>query len=264
MQRGGSSMPRRIRLISLTNQAKLLPKPLQERYDGRMSTQANRIRRDRRALLEALGVDIKALSPAILAIMETMSEEILCLGGEMDDLKQKLADAKLLADHDTLCPVFNRRAFEREVRREIALAGRFGSPLCLIFIDLDNFKQVNDLYGHAAGDEVLVQISHILIETTRNTDIVGRLGGDEFGIILAHATLAASQEKARELAELIDAIIVRGPPGDETQPIMIGASCGVVEWQSGDDDLRLIARADKAMFADKARRRARVLSQTNR
>ncbi len=228
-----------------------------------MSSKANRIRRDRRALLEALGVDIKALSPDLLAVMETLSEEILCLGGQMDDLELKLSEARRLADHDTLCPVFNRRAFEREVRREIALAERFGSPLCLIYIDLDNFKQVNDLYGHAAGDDVLVQISHILIETTRDTDIVGRLGGDEFGIILAHATRAASQEKARELADLIDAVIVCGPAGDDTQHITIGASCGVVEWQDSDDDTQLIARADKAMFAEKARRRARALPRPN-
>lgn len=264
MLRARSSMTRQICLISLTNQAKQLHKPSQERYGKQMSSKANRIRRDRRALLKALGVDIKALSPDLLAVLETMSEEILCLGGQMDELKLKLSDAELLADHDTLCPVFNRRAFEREVRREIALAGRFGSPLCLIFIDLDNFKQVNDLYGHAAGDDVLVQISQILIQTTRNTDIVGRLGGDEFGIVLAHATRSASQEKARELTDLIDAIIVCGPAGDDTQPITIGASCGVVEWQEGDDDTRLIARADKAMFAEKARRRARTLPHTNR
>jgi diguanylate cyclase (GGDEF)-like protein len=116
----------------------------------------------------------------------------------------------LLADNDALCPMFNRRAFEREVRREIALASRFGTPLSLIFTDLDHFKPVNDIYGHATGDAVLLKVSEILLGLTRDTDIVGRLGGDEFGIVLSQATLADSERKALQLTEQIDALTVRG------------------------------------------------------
>ncbi len=211
---------------------------------------------EKRALLDALGVDLSRLDLRARAAIEALAEEVIALREEADKLRAGLADAALLADNDALCPVFNRRAFEREVRREIALSGRFQTPLTLIFIDLDNFKQVNDIYGHAAGDSVLLKVSDILLARTRETDIVGRLGGDEFGIVLAHASLEDSRRKAAQLAAAIDALEVRGEEGAGLTPVQIGASCGVVEWSAGQSPAALIARADQAMFAEKARRRA--------
>ncbi len=211
---------------------------------------------EKRALLDALGVDLARLDLRARAAIEALAEEVIVLREEADTLRASLADAALLADNDALCPVFNRRAFEREVRREIALSGRFQTPLTLIFIDLDNFKQVNDVYGHAAGDSVLLKISDILLARTRETDIVGRLGGDEFGIVLAHASLEDSRRKAAQLAAAIDALEVRGEEGAGLAPVQIGASCGVVEWNAGQSPAALIARADQAMFAEKSRRKA--------
>jgi diguanylate cyclase (GGDEF)-like protein len=211
---------------------------------------------EKRALIDALGVDLGHLDLRARAAIEALAEEVIALREEADTLRASLADAALLADNDALCPVFNRRAFEREVRREIALSGRFQTPLTLIFIDLDNFKQVNDVYGHAAGDSVLLKISDILLAKTRETDIVGRLGGDEFGIVLAHAGLEDSRRKAAQLAAAIDALEVRGETGSALAPVQIGASCGVVEWHAGQSPAALIARADQAMFAEKARRKA--------
>ena len=211
---------------------------------------------EKRALINALGVDLARLDLRARAAIEALAEEVIVLREEADTLRASLADAALLADNDALCPVFNRRAFEREVRREIALSGRFQTPLTLIFIDLDNFKQVNDVYGHAAGDSVLLKISDILLAKTRETDIVGRLGGDEFGIVLAHAGLEDSRRKAAQLAAAIDALEVRGEEGATLPPVRIGASCGVVEWHAGQSPAALIARADQAMFAEKSRRKA--------
>lgn len=210
---------------------------------------------EKRALLAALGVDLGRLDLRARAAIEALAEEVIALREEGDTLRARLADAELLADNDTLCPVFNRRAFEREVRREIALSGRFQTPLTLIFIDLDNFKAVNDVYGHAAGDSVLLKVADILLARTRETDIVGRLGGDEFGIVLAHASLEDSRRKAAQLAAAIDALEVRGEEGSTLPPVEIGASCGVVEWAAGQSAAGLIARADQAMFAEKSRRK---------
>ncbi|MGE6696748.1 GGDEF domain-containing protein [Hyphomonas sp. NPDC076900] len=210
---------------------------------------------EKRALIDALGVDLARLDLRARAAIEALAEEVIALREEADTLRASLADAALLADNDALCPVFNRRAFEREVRREIALSGRFQTPLTLIFIDLDNFKTVNDVYGHAAGDSVLLKVSDILLARTRETDIVGRLGGDEFGIVLAHASLEDSRRKAAQLAGAIDALEVRGEEGSSLPPVQIGASCGVVEWSAGQSPAALIARADQAMFAEKARRK---------
>lgn len=210
---------------------------------------------EKRALIEALGVDLSRLDLRARAAIEALAEEVIALREDADTLRARLADAELLADNDALCPVFNRRAFEREVRREIALSGRFQTPLTLIFIDLDNFKAVNDVYGHAAGDSVLLKVADILLTRTRETDIVGRLGGDEFGIVLAHASLEDSRRKAAQLAGAIDALEVRGEEGTPQPPVRIGASCGVVEWSAGQSAATLIARADQAMFAEKSRRR---------
>ncbi|MFN3911516.1 GGDEF domain-containing protein [Hyphomonas sp.] len=211
---------------------------------------------ENRALLDALGLDLTRLDRRTRAAVEALSEEVMALRDESAVLRAALAEAELLADNDALVPIFNRRAFEREVRREIALSGRFQTPLSLIFIDLDNFKLVNDIYGHAAGDGVLLKVAEILRQRTRETDIVGRLGGDEFGVVLAHATFEDSQRKAVQLAEAIDALEVRDEASADTPIVRIGASCGVVEWRSGQGAAALIARADQAMFVEKSRRRA--------
>ncbi|WP_162173828.1 GGDEF domain-containing protein [Hyphomonas johnsonii] len=211
---------------------------------------------ERRALLDILGVDLATSRPRERAALEALAEEVIALRAESAGLRAALADAELLADNDALCPVFNRRAFEREVRREIALAGRFQTPLSLIFIDLDHFKKVNDAFGHSAGDDVLIRVSDILLQNTRETDIVGRLGGDEFGIVLAHATHGDSVAKAAELASRIDQLVVLNGDDDALSPIRVGASCGVAEWQDGQGADGLIARADQNMFAQKARRKA--------
>lgn len=212
--------------------------------------------REHRALLDALGLDLTQLDRRTRAAVEALSQEVLALRDEGTELRAALADAELLADNDALLPIFNRRAFEREVRREIALSGRFQTPLSLIFIDLDNFKQVNDVYGHAAGDGVLQTISDILMDRTRETDIVGRLGGDEFGVVLAHATFEDSRRKAAQLTAAIDALEVRDEGNPATPPVRVGGSCGVVEWRTGQTAATLIARADQAMYLEKSRRKA--------
>ncbi len=208
------------------------------------------------ALLDALGIDTARLDRRTRAAIEALSEEVLALREEAEALRAALCEAESLADNDPLLPIFNRRAFEREVRREIALSGRFETPLSLIFIDLDNFKTVNDIYGHPAGDRVLLKVADILRQRTRETDIVGRLGGDEFGVVLAHASFGDSQRKAAQLAAAIDALEVRDEADPAAPAVRIGASCGVVEWRPGQSAAALIARADQAMFLEKSRRKA--------
>ncbi|MEZ5986808.1 MAG: GGDEF domain-containing protein [Hyphomonas sp.] len=220
--------------------------------DDGFSVQADR----RRALIDILGVDLAGVDRHTRAAIEALCDEVIALREELAEARGALSEAELLADNDALCPMFNRRAFEREVRREIALATRFRTPLCLIFVDLDHFKPVNDIYGHATGDAVLLKVSEILLSVTRDTDIVGRLGGDEFGLVLSQASLDDSERKATQLSDRIDALTVRGTEDAPTQGLRIGASCGVVAWQPGEDAQHLIARADQAMFAQKSNRKA--------
>ena len=151
------------------------------------------------------------------------------------------------ADQDHLLPLLNRRAFVRELTRSIGLAARYGTPSSLVYFDLDGFKQVNDTHGHAAGDAVLTHFSQTLLEHTRDSDIVGRIGGDEFGVILSHATQLVAHRKAAVLAETL-----AGDPApwlDQTIPVAF--SYGTFELVPGENADSAIARADEAMYAHK-------------
>lgn len=206
-------------------------------------------------LVELLGIDLATTGKRAAAAIRALSEEVLHLQGEVDDLQRQLASAESEADQDTLVPVYNRRAFERELAREVAVAERYGSMLCIVFIDLDRFKLVNDRFGHSAGDAALIRVAEILSENTRETDLVGRLGGDEFAIALTHADFQDCRQKAKALAKQIGELTVRDTADDTVAPVQIGASYGVSEWSRGSSAATLLAEADAAMFAMKARRR---------
>lgn len=206
-------------------------------------------------LLGALAIDAGACDRTTSAALRALAEEVLWLREEQSRLEQALAEAETLADHDALCPVYNRRAFERELTREIALAARHDTPLCVFYIDLDNFKMVNDRFGHAAGDEALRQVCDIILSHVRQTDIVGRLGGDEFGVILTHAELADSQMKAERLTRRIDRIVIDAADGPAGEAVRLGASCGVLPWSGQLSAELLISEADEAMFRAKSARK---------
>lgn len=225
-----------------------------------MSESAERIKVDqlhdaqsraRRDLISAIGLDMATLPMHVRAAIEALAGEVLNLREDRERLQSELAKAIDLADRDALCPIFNRRAFERELSREIALAERYGHDLSLVFIDLDRFKLVNDRFGHATGDRVIQHIAQTLVENVRQSDIVGRLGGDEFGIALTHADLTVGQSKAAALESLIETLTVRDAQDESLEPVQLGASCGVVSWTRGRDANSLIAEADETMFRRK-------------
>ncbi len=209
----------------------------------------------RRRLIDVLGVDLRALPGPARAAIEALVDEVIALRQDRAGLRRALASAELLADRDTLCPVFNRRAFERELTREIALSERYGTPLSLIFIDLDRFKQINDRFGHATGDKVIQLVAQTLLDSLRQTDIIGRMGGDEFAIVLPHAELADCRAKASSLEAQIDGLTVRDSGDTAIEPVQLGASCGSVEWTRGLNAAAFIAIADETMFRVKARRK---------
>ncbi|MEL7040239.1 MAG: GGDEF domain-containing protein [Pseudomonadota bacterium] len=205
----------------------------------------------RRNLISALGLDTAALPRHVEAAIEALAGEVLSLREDRARLMHELETAARLADRDTLCPIFNRRAFERELVREIALAARYGAPLCLIFVDLDRFKLINDRFGHATGDKVIQRVADALLDNVRQTDIVGRLGGDEFGIALTHADIADAQAKARALEAIVGGLTVRDAENEALGTIQLGASCGTVAWRVGLNAAALIAAADEMMFRRK-------------
>ncbi|WP_300377967.1 GGDEF domain-containing protein [Henriciella sp.] len=206
------------------------------------------------ALLEALNVNPESHDRASAAAFRALAEEVIWLRQEEARLRRELTASQEMADRDALCPVFNRRAFERELNREMARAARHGVSLCLVYLDLDRFKAVNDGFGHAAGDAALKRVCDMVLSHVRQTDIVGRLGGDEFAILLVHANLDDARRKARDLAERVGRLRISGI-GPGGQSVQLGASCGVIAWAGQGSAEQFIAEADEAMFRVKASHR---------
>jgi diguanylate cyclase (GGDEF)-like protein len=202
--------------------------------------------------VEILGVPQAEMTPAVRQAIQTLLTEIDDLRGEVGRLKARLTEAEGLADRDALTPLLNRRAFVRELGRVRTFAQRYGSPASLVYFDLDGFKAVNDRYGHAAGDAALNAVAARLMANVRESDVVGRMGGDEFAIVLVQADQATAEAKAASLAQAIEREPLRF--GDWTAPIHL--SYGVAEITPDADPEALIAAADTAMFSAKRVRKA--------
>lgn len=200
-----------------------------------------------------LGLGEGDLTPAVQGALKTLLTEIDDLRGEVGRLKAKLTEVEGLADRDALTPLLNRRALMRELSRIRTFAQRYGSPASLVYFDLDGFKAVNDRYGHAAGDACLCAVAERLTAQVRESDIVGRMGGDEFAVILVQADAATAEAKAKSLAAAIETTPIRF--GEWTAPLHI--SYGVCEITPDAEPEALIAAADAAMFARK--REARII-----
>lgn len=197
-----------------------------------------------------LGIDERELTPAVQAAIATLVVELDELRGEVQRLKARLAEAETAADEDPLTCVRNRRAFLRELRRIAAFSQRYDWPASLVYFDVDDLKGVNDRSGHAAGDAVLQAVAERLLGHVRDSDVVGRMGGDEFAVLLAQADQATAEAKAEMLARLVAAEPVQAGPW--LTPVKV--SWGVRQIDPAIDLEAQIADADAAMFAMKRAR----------
>ncbi len=198
-----------------------------------------------------LGITRTEMTPAVQAAIRVLLGELDELKSEVDRLKARLDEAEGLADRDALTPLLNRRAFVRELGRARTAARRYGFALSLVYFDLDGFKDLNDRLGHAAGDAALKAVAERLSASVRDSDVVGRMGGDEFAVVLVQADQATAEAKAVRLAEAIE----RDPvvPGDDSARLRV--SYGVREIGADIEPEILIAEADAAMFEAKRQRR---------
>ena len=183
-----------------------------------------------------------------------MLPAITRLAAERNHLRDELARARLriatlerLAYEDALTPVANRRAFVRQLTRMIAYTRRYGASASLVYFDVNNMKQINDEYGHPAGDAALRHVATVLRDNIRSSDVAGRLGGDEFGIILAQTDQAQAHAKAAALAAAIQATPLRW--GEHAIPVSV--AYGVHAFAGTDDPQHAIEAADRAMYQRK-------------
>ncbi len=166
---------------------------------------------------------------------------------------KRIAELENLATTDALTRVLNRRGFEESLTHELSVARRHGVGGVLIFVDLDEFKPINDTFGHAAGDEVLATVSNLLRGHIRDTDYIGRLGGDEFAILLPRSNKRNGVRRAEEL----DRKLNNAYASWDGQQIPIKASCGVHMYAAKAEVKELLEAADAAMYKIKQERRAK-------
>jgi diguanylate cyclase (GGDEF)-like protein len=180
---------------------------------------------------------------------------------EIRRLKNRLAQAmirieqlQMAADTDFLLDIPNRRGFERELSRSVSYIKRYHATGALIVLDIDRLKPINDTFGHAAGDQVLKAIAEVLRRQIRASDVIGRLGGDEFGLLLWNLTAVDAHAKAAALESEIDRLsFVFGG-----RVVTTGASAGVAVLGAHSDPGRALEEADCAMYVRKAQRRHEV------
>jgi len=179
---------------------------------------------------------------------ERLLAEIGRLRAQIAELENRVEQLDLLAHQDALVTLPNRRGFMRELERLVDRAKRYGESAALLYVDLDGLKMINDTFGHKAGDEALMQVAQLLVGGTRRSDVVARIGGDEFGLLLGHADEASAHETAGRLVDLIaDCDFMH-----EGDALPLSVAIGVAMITAEDEPECIMARADEEMYRRKA------------
>jgi diguanylate cyclase len=172
------------------------------------------------------------------------------------ELEAKLDHMSELVREDQLTGSLNRKGLDDVFEREVARSERRGTPLCVAMLDLDNFKALNDKYGHFAGDEALIHLVRVVKNTLRPTDVIARFGGEEFVILLPETRLEDATDTMKRLQrELTKHFFLY-----KNERMLITFSAGVTSWQQKEEQSTVVARADKAMYKAKKAGKNRVMA----
>jgi len=219
-------------------------------YYGRIETYAHKIRQtsDVDKIVALLGQALRethALHAAneVAAVRKQMS----AAEHRIEQLKAELELVSRLVHEDQLTGALNRRGLDDALAREFARAERANSALCIALIDIDNFKKINDTFGHQVGDIVLVHLVAIIRETIRGNDLIGRYGGEEFLLLLPDSRL---EEAVRVMARL-QQCLARKPISWGTQRLLVTFSAGVAARTAREPADALIRRTDEALYEAK-------------
>ena len=193
---------------------------------------------------------LKARDKMVLARQEVQDAET-----RIHQLEAKLQHMSELVREDQLTGSLNRRGLDDVFERETARSDRRGTPLCIAVLDLDDFKKLNDTYGHIAGDAALKHLVKIVKDTLRSMDVIARFGGEEFLILLPETTIeAASQTMTRLQRELTKHFFLH-----DNEKVLITFSAGVALRKPNEEQTDLVKRADKAMYTAKQTGKNRVV-----
>ena len=201
---------------------------------------------------EIMGIPESEFTPKVREAMMKLMAEVDTLRRELQVSHKRIENLEKLADTDALTPVPNRRAFVRELTRMMSFAERYSTPASVIFFDVNGLKQINDTHGHAAGDAAIVHVAATLSANIRDSDFVGRLGGDEFGVILPYTDEPTAAAKGATLAQAVSAKTLDW----KGQQIAVSVSYGAQAVTPGMDAAGALDAADRAMYVQKRRSQA--------
>ena len=202
--------------------------------------------------LGAIDYITKPFNPSIVRARVSNQLMLRAYAKQLEDLN---AELERLATTDSLTGLANRRAFRERITLELRRLDRYGGEACLMMMDLDHFKSVNDSYGHDAGDAVLRTVSERVAGQLRETDTFGRLGGEEFAVLAA----GTSVEQGERLAGRLLRSVREAPVVWNGFEIPVTTSIGITALRAGDGSIdAALARADQALYASKDAGRDRV------
>jgi diguanylate cyclase (GGDEF)-like protein len=174
-------------------------------------------------------------------------ESVSDLHAQVRVYKDRLEEVERIASEDPLTGLTNRRMIERQLELRISQS----RPFSVIYIDLNGFKQINDTFGHLAGDDLLKQFAGELRAAFRTTDTVGRWGGDEF-IVLVDGDFCDAATSAQRIGKWVDGEYALTTESG-VRKIQVSAASGITPWQAGDTPAKILERADAAMYEHKER-----------
>lgn len=180
--------------------------------------------------------------------VEELIAEINALRGKVAQLQERVGQLDQLAHQDALIDLPNRRGFMRALERLIDRVSRYDEKAAMLFVDIDGLKSINDGFGHQAGDEALIRVARLLVDGVRKSDLVARIGGDEFGILLGHADEGSAQETASRLVDLIAGCDFAHDGA--SLPLSVAIGVAIIHGKDGPDEV--MARADAEMYRRKA------------
>jgi diguanylate cyclase (GGDEF)-like protein len=204
-----------------------------------------------------LGLKETELSPSVRAALMALLDEVGRLRQELDLTRKRISHLERVADEDSMLPIANRRAFVRELTRLISYCERYGTAGSVLYFDLNGMKEINDRYGHPAGDEALRHFARLLVANLRDSDVVGRLGGDEFGVILAQADETQARDKAGTLVDLVNT----HPVMWQGEALLLSCAVGIHQFSARQNADEALSKADADMYDEKRRYYAELNKQ---
>jgi diguanylate cyclase (GGDEF)-like protein len=199
-----------------------------------------------------LGIPKSEMTSSVNLAVSALLEKLDDLNRDLSRTKESLAEIERLVDVDCVAPIPNRRAFMRRLSWAITMHERYSHPSTILYFDLNDFKQINDLYGHAAGDIAIRHISQLLSTAMRESDFLARIGGDEFAVIMYYADEDAARKRGARIAEKLK----NTPFVFNGRHMHVTTAYGYYSIRSGDDAESALAAADMSMYVDKRRAKA--------